>query len=61
MKILWFFLTLLFGLIGMLGLVRSVEILFIGAGNLLVQLGVALISILLAGQCLKKARSKISA
>jgi hypothetical protein len=57
MKILWYLLTALLGLIGILALVRALERLAVGAGLLPVQLIVAIVMLLLAVLCLRKART----
>jgi hypothetical protein len=56
MNILWYFLTFLTGGLGILALLRSVETLLSGAGMKPVQIGIAVIFLLLGWQCLKKAR-----
>lgn len=61
MKILWYFLTLIFGAIGVLALLRSIEIILIGAGISPGRFGVALIFLFLAWLSLIRARSKASA
>jgi hypothetical protein len=58
MKLLWYVLTLVFGVIGLLAVVRIFEILILGAGLLPnTQLLIAFITLLLAVVCLLKARS----
>jgi len=57
MKILFYFLTAAFGLLGILALLRTIERLMAGAGLLPAQLLVAIVALLLAGVCLKKAKS----
>ena len=57
MKLLWYGLTLLFGVIGLVAVVRIFEILILGAGLLpTTQLLIAFITLLLAFVCLRKAR-----
>ena len=57
MKILWYLLTAFLGLIGVLALVRTFERLAVGAGLLPVQLIIAVVMLLLAALCLRKART----
>jgi hypothetical protein len=57
MRILGYLLTAFFGLIGVLAAVRTIERLLTGVGLLPTQLLIALIMLLLAGLCLRKARS----
>ena len=57
MKVLWYLLTFLFGLIGVLAAIRVVERLVTGAGLLPVQLLIAFVMLLLAWLCLRKARA----
>jgi hypothetical protein len=57
MKILWYFLTGVFGLFGTLAVARTVERLLSGAGLLPVQLLIALIALILAVACFRKART----
>jgi hypothetical protein len=61
MNILWYFLTFLFGAIGVLSLLRSVELIAVGAGIKPVQIGIAAIFLLAGWQCLKKARAGVGA
>jgi hypothetical protein len=56
MRILWYLLTALFGLIGMLTLIRTVEQLVTGSGLRPTQLVVAFVMLLLAVLCVRKAR-----
>ncbi len=56
MKILFYLLTLVFGLFGVLGALRIVERLKSGAGLLPAQLLIAFVMLVLAVICLKKAR-----
>ena len=56
MRILWYLLTALFGLIGLLALIRTVERLVTGSGLIPIQLGVAFVMLLLAVVCVRKAR-----
>jgi hypothetical protein len=53
----YYFLTFLFGLLGVLGAVRSAERLITGAGMLPAQLLIAVVFLFLAGLCLRKARA----
>ncbi|MGH9873305.1 MAG: hypothetical protein ACRD9S_12695 [Pyrinomonadaceae bacterium] len=57
MKILWYLLTAFLGLVGVMALLRTVERLAVGAGLLPVQLIIAVVMLLLAALCLRKARS----
>jgi hypothetical protein len=57
MRILWYFLTALFGLIGVLALIRTVEELVTGAGLRPTQLVIAMVMLLFAGVCVQKARA----
>jgi hypothetical protein len=57
MRILWYLLTALFGLIGVLAAVRTIERLVSGAGLLPSQLMLALLMLLFAVLCLRRARS----
>ena len=57
MRILWYGLTALFGLIGLLGLIRTVEQLVTGAGLIPIQLAIAFVFLLLAVVCVQKARA----
>ena len=57
MKILFYFLTAVLGLFGILAVVRTVERLVSGAGLLPAQLLIAIVALVLAGVCLKKART----
>jgi hypothetical protein len=57
MKILFYVLTAVLGLFGILAVLRTVERLMAGAGILSVQLLIALVALILAGVCLKKARA----
>ena len=57
MKLLWLFLTLVFGLVGFVAVFRIFEVLILGAGALpTTQLLIAFITLLLAFVCLRKAR-----
>jgi|GEM_PF-2094546 hypothetical protein len=58
MKILWYFLTAVFGFYGILAVLRTIELLVTGAGLLPAQLVIAIVALLLASVFLKKARSK---
>ena len=57
MKILWYVLTAFFGLLGVLGLIRTIERLAIGAGLLPTELIIAVVMLLLAVLCVRKARA----
>jgi anaerobic C4-dicarboxylate transporter len=57
MKIVFYLLTAFFGLIGVLGILRAVELLLTGAGVSPVQVLIAIIALILAVACLRKARS----
>ena len=57
MRILWYFLTALFGLIGVLAAIRTLERLASSAGLIPTQLVIAVVMLLLAALCLRKARS----
>lgn len=57
MKILWHLLTFLFGLVGLLATIRLIERLSSGAGLLPAQLLIALVMLVLAWLCLRKARA----
>jgi hypothetical protein len=56
MKALWYFLTAVFGFLGMLSVLRTVERLAAGAGVLPTQILIAIVAFLVAWVCLKKAR-----
>ena len=58
MKTLWYFLTAIFGFYGILAVVHTIEFLVTGAGLLPAELIIAIVALLLASVCLKKARSK---
>ena len=57
MKIIWYLLAVVLGAFGALGLVRSTERIIGGAGILPVQILIALVGLILAWLCIKKARS----
>ena len=57
MRILWYLLTAFLGLIGVLAIIRTVERLAVGAGLLPVQMIIAVVMLLLAALCLRKARA----
>ena len=57
MKILWYFLTLILGLIGVLAVVRMIERLATGEGLLPAQLLIAVAMLAVALLCLRKARA----
>ncbi len=58
MKIVWYLLTVIFGAFGILALLRSLE-LVINGGMPTSQVLFAVIGLVLAWQCLRKARSPI--
>jgi len=60
MKILFYFLTLVFGLYGVLGVLRTIELLATGGGFNPVTLLLGIVGLLIAGICLKKARAKVA-
>lgn len=57
MRILWYLLTTLFGLTGVLALIRTVERLTTGSGLRPAQLVIASVMLLLAVLCARKARA----
>ena len=57
MSIIWYLLVFLFGAFGILALLRSVELLVTG-GRPTSQILIALVGLLLAWQCFRKARSR---
>jgi hypothetical protein len=57
MRILWYVLTVFLCLIGLLALIRTVERLVVGAGLLPTQLIIAVVMLLLAVLCRRKART----
>lgn len=57
MRILWYFLTALFGLIGLLALIRTLERVVTGAGLMPTQLVIGLAMLVLAVVCVRKARA----
>ena len=57
MRIVLYLLTAFFGLVGVLAAVRTIEHLLSGAGLLPAQLVIALVMLLLAVLCLRKART----
>ena len=57
MKVLFYVLTAILGLFGILAVVRTVERLVSGAGILPAQLLIAVVALVLAGICLRKARA----
>jgi hypothetical protein len=61
MKILLYLLTVIFAALGALSLMRTIERLLTGAGVLPVQILLAVIMLILAWQCAKKARRKSDA
>lgn len=56
MRILWYLLTALFGVIGVLALIRTVERVLAGAGLIPMQLVIAFVMLLLAVVCVRQAR-----
>ena len=56
MRIIWYFLTFVFGLFGTLAALRTVERAATGAGIIPQQAAIALVALLLAAVCVKKAR-----
>jgi hypothetical protein len=57
MKALWYLLTAVFGFFGLLSALRIIERLATGAGVLVAQILLALVALLVAVVCLRKARS----
>ena len=57
MKIVWYILTVFFGAIGLLSLLRVIERLMLGAGIVPVQILSALVMLVLAVVTLRQARS----
>jgi len=57
MKTLWFVFAFSLGVIGVLGALRTVELFRTGAGLRPVQLGIAVIALILAACCLRGART----
>jgi NhaP-type Na+/H+ and K+/H+ antiporter len=57
MRLLWYFLTLLFGLIGVLAVLRTIEQLAVGQGLMPIQLLIAGVMFYVVVICLKKARA----
>jgi hypothetical protein len=60
MRVLYYFLTGLFTLLGVLALLRTIELLITGAGMLPVQFLIGITMLVLAGGCLKNARNAIT-
>jgi len=60
MNILWYFLTAILGVFGALALIRSIEMLLVGAGLMPIQIVIAAVFLFLGWQCLRKARFKTS-
>jgi hypothetical protein len=60
MKILFYFLMLVFGLYGALAVLRTIELLVTGGGFNPVTLLLGIVGLVLAGACLKKARANSS-
>jgi len=61
MRIIFYFLTFIFGFFGILALLRTIERLVAGAGILPAQVLIAFVTLLLAVVCLRKARGSIMA
>ena len=57
MKIVWYLLVVVLGAFGALGLLRSIERLITGAGVSPIQIFIGLVALLLAWQCIRKARA----
>ncbi len=57
MKILFYLLTVICGLFGLLGLLRFFEVLFLGGQVFPIQAIIGVVGLVLAWVCLKKARS----
>ena len=57
MKVLFYVLTAILGLFGILAVVRTVQRLVSGAGILPAQLLIAFVALVFAGICLRKARA----
>ena len=59
MKILWYVLTVIFGAVGALAVLRIVELIFIGASvlQLPMQILIAVVMLALAFMCLRRARA----
>ena len=57
MRIVWYLLTALFGLIGALALIRTVERFATGVGSIPAQLVIAFVMLLLAVLCVREARA----
>jgi hypothetical protein len=60
MKILFYFLTFIFGAYGILAVLRTIELLATGGGFNPVTLLFGIVGLFLAAVCLKKARAKAS-
>jgi hypothetical protein len=56
-KVLFYTLTVILGLFGTLAMLRTIERLWTGAGFLPAQLLIAVIALVVAATCLKKARA----
>lgn len=59
MRSLFYFLTAVFGLMGALAVLRTIELLALGGGPLPIQFLISIIMLTLAGACLKKARAGV--
>ena len=60
MRMLYYFLTGFFTLLGALALLRTIELLIAGAGMLPVQFLVGILMLVFAGGCLSKARNAMT-
>ncbi len=56
MKMIWYLLTLILGVVGLLALLRFVENIFAGGGISLIQLLVGIVCVVGARKCLAQAR-----
>jgi len=57
MRIVYYLGMVVFGFIGIMGVLRTVELLIVGAGLFLTQLLIGAVMLVLAFLCLKKARA----
>jgi hypothetical protein len=60
MRMLYYFLTGFFTLLGALALLRTIELLFTGVGMLPVQFLIGILMLVFAGGCLRKARNAMT-
>ncbi|HKE55926.1 MAG TPA: hypothetical protein VKB46_04460 [Pyrinomonadaceae bacterium] len=60
MKIVYYLGMLFFGFIGIISILRTLELLIVGAGLFLTQLLIGVVMLALAFFCLKKARASVS-